>query len=245
MAVEADTGPRLGIVERDQPLRHIAGMAGTDSIMTGEPAGRCAVTGFAADTIVELKPGTLAGCRRAVAAQAFRRRGRVLDPQTFRYRDTARFAEDPKGAAMGAARGRFFLPAHDFVLPDDLAIGFLPSVTSGSSARCHAQSGAAGAIGGGGDSGRACHGRDEHCRCDQGRTEQAGGQHWPAGYPRKFFLPLHRCPIRFSHRSPHSARRDPCCSLCRHWFPNTISTGLSIAHPLLNANENRPISFIS
>ena len=125
------------------------------------------MAGFATDAVIGLEARALARRVGGVATEAFGGGRRILEAETLGNRNAAGFAENPESAAMGSAGGRLFLPSHDLVLPDNRAIGFLPPVTSGSTARGHTEVGAIGNVGGCFNRGSAGHGRDEQGRSDQ------------------------------------------------------------------------------
>src|SRR3546814_15662942 len=64
MAVEADAGARLGVVERDHAARHVGGMTRADGIMAGEPTRGGAMAGLAAAAVRGLEAGTPRSARR-------------------------------------------------------------------------------------------------------------------------------------------------------------------------------------
>src|SRR3546814_2188841 len=72
---------------------------------------------FAADAIFGRHRGRLA--RGAVAAEAHLRLGGIADAQIARDELAAIVIQDRPGAAVRAAGGRGFLPAHQLVLADD------------------------------------------------------------------------------------------------------------------------------
>src|SRR3546814_7450217 len=88
---------------------------------------------FAADAIFGRHRGRLA--RGAVAAEAHLRLGGIADAQIARDELAAIVIQDRPGAAVRAAGGRGFLPAHQLVLADDGPIALHPAVAGRSGAR--------------------------------------------------------------------------------------------------------------
>ena len=75
VAVQADRGARLGIVQRDHAAGDIGRVAGAQRVVAGQPAAGAAVAGLAADAVGDLELGAApAGGGIGVAAEAGRRR---------------------------------------------------------------------------------------------------------------------------------------------------------------------------
>src|SRR3546814_19245542 len=61
MAVEADAGARLGVVERDHAERHVGGMTRAEGLMAGKPNRGGATAGHAHNTVCSRRSHDLLG----------------------------------------------------------------------------------------------------------------------------------------------------------------------------------------
>ena len=126
VAIEADIGAHLRILQRHQTGPDIRRVAGTFLVMDLQPAFGGAMAAFAAYPIAGMETRAAARLRHVggVATQARGRRCCGPEPERLGNLAPATAGEHRIGAAVGAAcRGRF-LPACDFILPDDCPVAF-------------------------------------------------------------------------------------------------------------------------
>lgn len=128
----AQAGAQIG----EMLLAHFAAGAGVvadPGIVARDPAPRRAVAGFAGDPVLDRR-GTAARRRIAVAPEAHRRARRIADAEVAGNELAAAGVEHRPCAAMRAAGGRGFLPAHQLVLTDNDAVALHPAVAGRSRA---------------------------------------------------------------------------------------------------------------
>src|SRR3546814_6242934 len=89
------------------------------------------MAGFAAHAVLRQETRPTRPRRSGMASQAGRRGSRIAQPQSRRDLLPPLAVQHGKGPAMRAARRRRLLPAHQFVLADDLAVALHPAMTGG------------------------------------------------------------------------------------------------------------------